>query len=440
MNRPRAAMKQVLLVSPHFPPINAPDLQRVRLALPYLREHGWEPTVLAVAPESVEGGVREPALEATYPADIRVERVDGLRPAATRWAGIGSLWFRCGRALRRRGDALLAERRFDVVLFSTTVFDAFALGPRWLRRFGVPYVLDYQDPWTSDYYARTGHRPPGGRLKYAWAQWRARRAEPPALRGAAGVISVSEAYGALLARQYPWFDASRVEVLPFGAAETDLALAREHRPARPLVDWEDGCVHQVYAGRCGDDMRFALSVLFAALARYRTTHPEKAARLRLHFIGTGYAPPPLGREHVRPLAVAAGVGDLVTEHPYRVPYFDALHHLVRADAVLAVGSDDATYAASKVFPYLLARRPLLLLYHRDSLVLRCAAEARAGVRLGFAGPADHAALVEAVHRDWFVAEAYRLPAGFDAARFEPYTARALTARLAGVLAAAVNPS
>ncbi len=73
-------MKRVLLVSPHFPPVNAPDMQRVRLALPHLRGLGWEPTVLAVEPGLVEGGGREPRLEATYPADIRVIRSGGVSP------------------------------------------------------------------------------------------------------------------------------------------------------------------------------------------------------------------------------------------------------------------------------------------------------------------------------------------------------------------------
>jgi len=73
-------MKKLLIVSPHFPPINAPDMQRVRLALPYLRAHGWEPTVLAIAPDSIEGGRARSVLEKTYPADIRVVRVPGLSP------------------------------------------------------------------------------------------------------------------------------------------------------------------------------------------------------------------------------------------------------------------------------------------------------------------------------------------------------------------------
>jgi hypothetical protein len=123
--------RKVLIVSPHFAPINAPDMQRVRLALPYLRARGWEPVVLALAPEMIEGGVVEPLLESTYPPDIRVLRVRGIPPAATRWAGIGSLWLRCGGAFRAAGTRLLAKEKFDLVFFSTTQFESFGLGPRW---------------------------------------------------------------------------------------------------------------------------------------------------------------------------------------------------------------------------------------------------------------------------------------------------------------------
>ena len=42
------AVKKVLIVSPHFPPLNAPDMQRVRMSLPYFAAEGWEPVVLAL--------------------------------------------------------------------------------------------------------------------------------------------------------------------------------------------------------------------------------------------------------------------------------------------------------------------------------------------------------------------------------------------------------
>lgn len=435
-------MKKVLIVSPHFPPINAPDMQRVRLMLPHLRAAGWEPTVLAIAPESVEGGVRDPLLGKTYPADVRVVRVAGVSPAATRWAGIGNLWWRCGRALAAAGEQMLRSERFDLVFFSTTQFSAFTLGPAWRRQFGVPFVVDYQDPWVNDYYARTGTRPPGGRLRYALSQWGARRAEPRVLREAAGVIAVSDSYPAMLARLYPWFDAARVRVLPFGAADADFAALGGHRPERPLVNFDDGNVHHVYAGRCGPDMAVALTIFFRGFARFRAAEPGRAARLRFHFIGTGYAPPPLGEDTVLPVARTEGVAEHVHEHRHRVPYFDALYYLRRAHALMAVGSDDATYSASKVFPYVLARRPLLLVFHERSLVLNFAREVHAGLAVTFADRGSIDCAADVVADAWFRHGGCERVVAFDEDAFARYSAAGMTARLVTVFeeAAAGKPA
>jgi len=431
--------RKVLIVSPHFAPTNAPDMQRTRLALPYLRAHGWEPVVLAVAPECVEGGVTEPLLEETYPPDIRIVRVRGLPPGATRWAGIGSLWLRCGRALRAAGERLLRAERFDLVFLSTTQFHAFSLGPRWLARFGVPYVLDYQDPWRNDYYERTGTRPPGGRLKFALSQWQARRLEPRALRHAAGVVAVSAAYGTGLARQYAWFDASSVVVLPFGAAARDLATARTRRPAQPVVALGDGDFHHVYTGRCGPDMSSSLSALFRAFKLYRAAQPEEAARVRFHFIGTDYAPRPLGREWAMPVARAEGVEAFVTEECYRVPYFDALSYLLNADAVLGVGSNDPTYSASKIYPYVLAARPMLLIFNQESPVLAIAAELGCGSRFSFSGSGDLDRLAQNIAAEWFLGGAMRRYQPYDPVAFRAYSAEGMTARLAECFERAAGP-
>jgi hypothetical protein len=313
-------MRRVLLVSPHFPPVNAPDMQRARLALPYLRELGWSPTVLAVSPERVEGAVLDPLLAATYPAEVPVLRVGGVSPRLTRPLGFGSLWWRCGHALRRAGDALLATQPHDLVFFTTTQFDAFTLGPRWRQRFGVPYALDYQDPWVNTYYRRAGVRPPGGPLRYWFSQYTARRREPAVVRGAGAILSVSSAYVPDLLSRYPGLDPDRLHHLPFGASAADLELARTHRPAKPLVNFDDGHQHLVYAGRCGPDMTRSLTLLFRAFRRQLERCPEQAARLRFHFIGTDYAPPPLGRYWALPIAEQEGVApSIVTACPTSMP-------------------------------------------------------------------------------------------------------------------------
>jgi hypothetical protein len=435
---PQPPTRKVLIVSPHFPPINAPDMQRTRLALPHLRACGWEPAVLAVAPDLIEGGVVEPLLEETYPADIRVIRVRGIPARVTRWAGIGSLWLRCGAALRAAGDGLLRGEKFDLAFFSTTQFGAFTLGPRWKAKFGLPYVLDYQDPWSNDYYDSTHTPPPGGRLKFAASQWLARRREPRVLRGASGVIAVSGSYGVNLSSAYPWFDAGDVTVLPFGAAEKDVEIARRHKPAAPLVPFGDGNFHHVYAGRCGPDMSTSLAVVFRAFKKFLSARPAEARRIRFHFIGTDYAPRPFGRDWAMPIARAEGVEAYVDEHCYRVPYFDALHYLASADALIAVGSNDPTYSASKIFPYVLARRPMLVVFNSRSPIMGIANALNCGQRFSFDNAAEADALADDIANGWFISGKMHEAVGFDPASFLAYSAEGMTRILAGCFDAALG--
>ena len=64
---------RVLIVSPHFPPVNAPDMQRVRMSLPAFVAAGWDVTVLTVADPSPTSPV-EPELVATVPDAVQIVR------------------------------------------------------------------------------------------------------------------------------------------------------------------------------------------------------------------------------------------------------------------------------------------------------------------------------------------------------------------------------
>jgi hypothetical protein len=430
--------RNVLIVSPHFAPINAPDMQRTRLALPYLRSRHWEPVVVAVAPALVEGGVIEPHLELTYPADIRIIRVGGISPRISRLIGVGSLWLRCGAALRAAAERLLHSEKFDLIFFSTTQFDAFTLGPIWKRKFGIPYVIDYQDPWINDYYERTRTKPPGGRLKFGFSQWCARRREPRVLREASGVVAVSDSYGANLARHYGWFNAADVTILPFGASKEDFVAARLHKPDNSLIQFGDEYRHLVYTGRCGPDMSTSLSILFRAFKIYLSAKPSEANKIRFHFIGTDYAPKPFGRDWAMPVAVQEGVEKFVLEHCYRVPYFDALYYLLHADALIAVGSNDPTYSASKIFPYVLAERPMLLIFNHLSPVIAIANEVDCGARYAFRDSGDIERLSQLIAEEWFLKGSMERKVEINQSAFLKYTADAMTGRLSACFDRAVE--
>ena len=418
---------RVLIVSPHFPPINAADHQRVRMSLPYYEELGWEPHVLAVRPTCVQG-VQDPLLATTIPAGTAVTLTDALPAKATRYLGLGSLGLRCFPYLLQAGDRLLRQKQFDLVYFSTTVFIAMALGVRWYQRFGVPYVLDFQDPWFNEYYQQSGVIPPGGRFKHGFAQFQAKCLEPRTLAGASQVISVSPAYPKTLQQRYPSLRSDQFTIIPFGAPESDFAALPTLDIRQTIFDPNDGKRHWVYVGRGGLDMAMALRTLFLGIQKKRRQHPEQWRSVHLHFVGTSYAPKGQTVKTVEPIAQELGVDDLVTEHPDRIPYFEALKVLTDSNAILLIGSNDSSYTASKLYPCILARKPILAVFHHQSSVVDILDRCQAGRCITFKSEDQPEALTSEVKEQlgWLLSLPQDFQPTTDWHYFQPYTAREMT--------------
>ena len=249
-------------------------MHRVRLVLPYLSANGIDAEVLAVQP-AVVAAPEDPWMAAGLPGDIPVHAVSGMGLKWSRIPGLGSLSYRVMGALRSSGSRHLAGgikagKPFNLVYFSTTQFGVHSLGPFWKKRYGVPFVMDYQDSWVSDYYQQHPDvSPPGGRLKYRIARYLSQRAEPKVLRQCSGITSVSEAYPKQLHQRYDFLtDDWPVLVSPFPGDQRDLdRVGGDASITQHVFDSSDGLVHWVYVGRGGQDMHHAIRGLFLALKR-----------------------------------------------------------------------------------------------------------------------------------------------------------------------------
>jgi hypothetical protein len=177
-----------------------------------------------------------------------------------------------------------------------------------------------------------------------------------------------------LRARYRWFSAKPSVVIPFGVSEADFAGVRGDPAMAPAFIREPGCAHLVSVGAVGSIMAGALHALFTALRTFRNEQPALAARLRLHFIGTSYAPSAQAMPTVKPIAESHGVGDLVIEQPARIGYPESLKTMLAADALLLLGSDDPGYTPSKIAPYFLADRPVLALVPAGSAAEKRVAE------------------------------------------------------------------
>lgn len=357
-------MRRVLMVSPHFPPDSSAATHRVRLLAPHLAAWGWEPTVLTLDPSSYDGGL-DLELPRTVPSSLRVVRCRALPLRLTRAVGIGDLGLRSLPALYRAASRLLDTERFDALFI--TIFPAYTalLGPWLSRRFGVPFVVDYQDPWVSAWGVATGGGP-GGRVDFKsrasrrLAQW----LEPRVVRAASAITAVSEGTYEPILRRNPGIHPI-TEAIPIGADPKDFE-ARANEPPMDVFDPADGLVHIASTGALLPLGFETLRAVLRAAALLRDQDAGLYARLRFHFIGTSNQSTASAAERVMPLARELGVADVVSEQPARLPYSIIVRVQREASVLLAMGSSEPHYTASKIYPLLLAKRPILAAYHEAS--------------------------------------------------------------------------
>jgi hypothetical protein len=434
-------MRRVLIVSPNFPPVSTPEMQRVRMSLPFLHEFGWEAVVLTIDP-ACSKAILEKELLDTVPPDVEIVRTSAVPNSFTRKLGINNAGLRAFPFLYRAGARTLARQHFDLVYFSTTMFPTMALARLWRKQFSIPYVLDMQDPWVTDYYEfkPKAERPP----KY-WVGQRVNKfLEAWTMSRVGGLIAVSEPYHRELCERYQNIRPSLCRTIPFGAAASDQAIAERHtRDVNFLPEqaWprEDGCCHGVYVGVLGNVMKFSCRVFCEALRKGLEENPALFSRLRLHFIGTDYAPTSTGRHTILPIAKELGLEKFIYESPDRVAYFTTLRVLRQADFLLVPGTDDPTYTASKIYPYILSKKPILALFHEKSSAVSVLRETSAGEVVSFASGDDRGQVVGSFVSAW-QSMLRRLPfqPSTDWSAFQTYTAEEMTRKQCELFDAVVD--
>jgi hypothetical protein len=431
-------MKRVAVLAPEFVPSSRPPALRVRFFVSHLREFGWEPVVITTDAAHYDCPLEQEG-EALLPAGLEVIRTAALPARLTRWIGVGDVGMRSlyhhWRALRE----LCRERRPDLLFIPVPPYVPMVLGRLLHARCGVPYVVDYIDPWVTEYYwtLPRAQRPPKWPLAYALS----RVLEPFALGRAAHLTAVSQGTLEGVLQRRRRFSAQDATEIPYGGEPADFERLRARPRPNRVFDGGDGRLHVSYVGAVVPSMYAPLRALLGAVRRGRDAGGPLFQRLRLHFVGTQYAASAAGEHRVLPIAQEQGVADLVEEQPARLGYLDALQVLLDSHALLVLGSEEPHYTASKLFPYILARRPLLALVHEASSVVSILRETGAGPAVCF-GPgrplataADElqhglGSLLDAADRG--TAPATRWEA------FEAYTARAMARRLAGAFDAALR--
>ena len=228
-----ATMRRVALVSGHFAPSNLVGAHRARLWSRHLPEFGWEPIVVTGDPARYEERP-DPDLERLVAPALRVIHAPTLPTRPIRLVGdigVRALWG-CYRVLAD----LAAKREIDFVLVTIPSNFLAPVGRLVHRRYGVPFGIDYQDPWVNRW---PGIEVP---LSRAWGSYHLSSIlEPWSVRGASLITGMAPGYVAgMLERNPEVAEHAVIAYMPMGIAPEDFdscasSIARRSCSSRAMA-------------------------------------------------------------------------------------------------------------------------------------------------------------------------------------------------------------
>ncbi|MBA3283749.1 MAG: hypothetical protein H0U27_01645, partial [Nitrosopumilus sp.] len=349
-------MKRVLVISPHFPPVNAPDMQRIRMSLPYFEEFDWEPVIISVDEKYVNGFTDENLLD-TVPGNIEIHRTKALDNGLTKLAGIGNISLKSIYHIYKKGCELLSSQKFDLIFFTTSNFYVCTLGPLWKNKYEVPFVVDFQDPWYNDALnGKNGFHLPG---KQDLSQALHKKLEAYTIPKSDGIISVSQGYIKVIKNRYNSYSKPS-QVLNFGSSVNDFeVVANKKINSFPL---EKGKINVVYPGALTPGF---LPVIKAFFRAFKESNIKKD-QYRFYFIGTSYFKTKKGI--LADYISENKWDDLIKEYPERMTYFETLATMKSADILFLPGSIDGDYNPSKICNAIMSGTPVFSVFNKKSIV------------------------------------------------------------------------
>lgn len=348
-------MRKLLIIYPLWPPSNLAGVHRARLVANFLPKFGWQPIILTVKEKYYEESL-DPDIEKTVAPHIEVIKTEAY--ATLQLLGkrlIGDIGLRGFWQIYNNALKIVNNRNVDFIWIPIPSWYTALIGPLIYRKTGIPYGIDYIDPWVSQLapYDRTFSRA-------WWSNRLARILEPIALKRASLISGVSTSYyQPALERNFKNKQRIRHVGMPYGFDPRDHQIELEDIeypwPNDKSID------PYVYAGAFLPQSHIFIENLFQAIAEMKSQEnwPQKA---HFYFLGTGY----YGGKTIEDYADEFGIGHIVTEIRDRFPFLHIQQYLRRAKGILIIGSTEKHYTASKTFQCLLADRPIWAIFHRES--------------------------------------------------------------------------
>lgn len=360
-------MRKILILYPHWPPSNLAGVHRPRLIANFLSDFNWQPVIVTVD-ESYYEETPDKDLCKTVKPNIEVYRVRALGIFKIKNKRIiGDIGLRGMFSMYRKAKEIISTQTIHFIWIPVPSFYTALLGRILNYKTGIPYGIDYIDPWVSrlaDYHRRITS-------KAWWSQFIARILEPIAVKKASLISGVSELYYLpVIKRNFKHRLVHHIG-MPYGFDPQDHNIIIPN--LRPPWQAYSGQKPWVYAGAFLPQSHLFLQLFFRAIKQLRELN-EWDDQVHIYFLGTGKYP---GKQ-ILEYAEMEGIADCVTEINSRFPYLHVLNFLSLASRVLVIGSTEKHYTASKIFQSLLSKKPVMSIFHESSAAIPILEECSAG--------------------------------------------------------------
>ena len=326
-----------------------PPSQRVRLIVQHATTLGYYPTVFTVAPKYREE-MGDPWMVDLAGDKYKLVTVNCFDQNKTRKFKIGDLGLRILPFLFFTLRKHIKKEKPDFILYPVPPWYVLMIAPLLKNITGVPYGIDFIDPWVHDLDDRERS------TKKRISHWISRRMEKNVCRHASIIYAVSKGINNNLVERYPFLKGKIFVTVPYGAEQNDFDSLRSQLPS---VNNDKIIIR--YIGAIWIDCYAVLDGLMPALAEVGKTLP-----LQIEFIGTSYAVEKMSKPQLDKWISENNMQEYTLEDPLRVSYRKAVELSLQSDLLLLIGGMEPYYAASKLMGLLISKKVFVAFVHEDS--------------------------------------------------------------------------